>query len=553
MRKPEIILDIFNQRSKNDLIIKDVYKCFYNEEFYKMAFSNLTDNKNLLDENNKEYYNRVLRIIDLIKLEQYKWNKIKDLSKVRLNCGFNRNLIVSEWNNKIVQNIMYDILFNIYEPIFSDRSHYARPNKGIHTALTQISNKGQANEFFIYCKIPDIVNSINNNYLILLDILRQKINDGRFIELIRKMFVADKFKLDFYNYKTYSDTLTGGTLSPLLLNIYLNELDKFIKNNFESKFNVGAIREKNKDYRHICDKKERLSNKLKNKRGSLSNSEIIEIQKEIKELQNKIRKMPTRASIELCKYRRFSYTRYCNEWIISFTGTFNEANEIKNKINNFLKNVLNLSAEINIKNSTNKKDPARFLNYNIVTQYSSSYIVQNKRRIAGIITFMIPNDIITKFIKKYSKNNKPIHLPERINDSVFDIISQYQYEYEGICQYYKFARNKKKLNKLNHVIQSSLLKTLSYKLKKSTTKVVKMLRGTFVIDNFTYKTISTTITSEDGTVYETHFGAVPLKHKNVSNYDPIDDEVRNLFSKRTNKSNRLIYIKCSMCDSNKDI
>jgi retron-type reverse transcriptase len=66
----------------------------------------------------------------------------------------------------------------------------------------------------------------NIDHSVLLEILREKINDNRFIRLIQGLLEAGYLEDWKYN-KTYSGTPQGGVLSPLLANIYLDKLDKY--------------------------------------------------------------------------------------------------------------------------------------------------------------------------------------------------------------------------------------------------------------------------------------------------------------------------------------
>lgn len=61
----------------------------------------------------------------------------------------------------------------------------------------------------------------------MVDIINNKVKDARLTQLIYKFLKAGHLE-NWQYHKTYSDTSQGGIISPLLSNIYLHELDKFI-------------------------------------------------------------------------------------------------------------------------------------------------------------------------------------------------------------------------------------------------------------------------------------------------------------------------------------
>ena len=62
----------------------------------------------------------------------------------------------------------------------------------------------------------------------MLKILSKKIDDGRFLELIRKFLKAGYLEFN-QKYNSLSGTPQGGIISPILANIYLHEFDKFME------------------------------------------------------------------------------------------------------------------------------------------------------------------------------------------------------------------------------------------------------------------------------------------------------------------------------------
>ena len=81
----------------------------------------------------------------------------------------------------------------------------------------------------------------------MIGILRERINDERFLRLVRKFLNAGYIEnWTFHN--TYSGTPQGGIISPILANIYLDKFDKYV-NEYVRKFKKGKKRMRTKEYR----------------------------------------------------------------------------------------------------------------------------------------------------------------------------------------------------------------------------------------------------------------------------------------------------------------
>ena len=118
------------------------------------------------------------------------------------------------------------ILELIYEPTFSHNSHGFRPNKSCHTCLNQINKNFKGVRYIIEGDINAAFDSIDHK--ILLDLLSQRINDVRFLNLIRMLLKAGYLEQTKVLIKPL--TRKKSIVSSLFSNIYLHELDIFIEN-----------------------------------------------------------------------------------------------------------------------------------------------------------------------------------------------------------------------------------------------------------------------------------------------------------------------------------
>lgn len=154
------------------------------------------------------------------------------------------------------------ILEAIYEPKFSESSHGFRPNKSCHTALMEIDRVYTGVNWFIEGDIKGFFDNIDHH--VLINLLRKNIKDEKFIRLMWKFLKAgyiDDFKFN----KTYTGTPQGGIISPILANIYLNELDNYIINTLKTEFDIGDRKrnqQRNPVYRNLEYKAGQLKRKL---------------------------------------------------------------------------------------------------------------------------------------------------------------------------------------------------------------------------------------------------------------------------------------------------
>jgi RNA-directed DNA polymerase len=145
----------------------------------------------------------------------------------RSNSSKLRPLGIPTARDKIVQSGVALILNALYEPLFRPCSHGFRPGRSPITSLRQVSTAYRAGATWII--EGDISNCFGNiPHSVILNCLRKRISDERFIDLIRQMLQAGVMEEGQYS-PTYSGTPQGGIASPILANIVLHELDSWLE------------------------------------------------------------------------------------------------------------------------------------------------------------------------------------------------------------------------------------------------------------------------------------------------------------------------------------
>ena len=253
MRNAETVLNIIQDRGKRSLPLEDVYRQLYNPALYLRAYANIYQNKGAMTKGidgetvDGMSHKRITDMIDELRHERYRWMPVKRVYIPKKN-GKTRPLGLPGWKDKLLQEVIRAILEAYYEPQFSDLSHGFRPQRGCHSALNSIHKNWTGTKWFIEGDIKGCFDNINHD--ILLNMLKAQINDNRFIRLIANMLKAGYCEQWKY-YPTLSGTPQGGIASPILSNIYLTALDKYVEYTLIPEYTRGIKRRKHPQYTRI--------------------------------------------------------------------------------------------------------------------------------------------------------------------------------------------------------------------------------------------------------------------------------------------------------------
>jgi group II intron reverse transcriptase/maturase len=534
MRDAKTVLEIVHERGKRGLPLEDVYRMLYNPHLYMLAYGRLYRNKGALTPGmtaetvDGMTLEKIRLIIESIRHEQYRRTPVRRIYIQKKN-GKKRPLGMPTWSDKLVQEVMRLILEAYYEPQFSDHSHGFRPNRGCHTALATIEHPWTGTKWFIEGDIKGCFDNINHE--VLMSIMSEKIHDNRFMRLLSYMLKAGYVENWAYN-RTYSGTPQGGVISPILSNIYLDILDKYVENELISAHNRGKLRQPNPAYTTI-------HNQLRRAKAKGNTQEVRELTKQRRTMPSQMPDDPG--------YRRLRYVRYADDFLLGFAGPKEEAQEIKEKLHQFLQDNLKLEMSMEKTKITHAKTmAARFLGYDIKVRSSKDRIDdRNRRSVSEQIELRVPRDVIDANVAKRLANGKAIHRPELRNMSDFAIIRQYQSEYRGLVNYYLMARNVGELSKYHWAMRASLLKTLAGKHKTTVTKIAKKLEATTGTPHGLMKVLRVIVHRDEGQKpLVAEFGGIPLRKKVVR---MLNDVRYVVWVPRSDPVQRLLKQKCEMC------
>lgn len=459
--------------------------------------------------------------------------------------GKKRPLGIPTFNDKLLQEVVRMILEAIYEGSFDNNSHGFRPKRSCHTALQQIQKSFNGTRWFIEGDIKGFFDNINHNTLI--DILRKRIDDERFLRLIRKFLNAGFIENWVFN-KTYSGTPQGGIISPILANIYLDQLDTYMRE-YIQKFNKGKERADNPERVKFEYGKSRAVLKLK---AVTDREERKSIVKEIKQFDKERAKIPCGVDMD-ANFRRLKYVRYADDFLCAVIGTKKEAEAIKQDIKKFLAEKLSLELSDEKTLITHGRKSAKFLGYEIYIRKS----VLTKRNKAGRLTrpfnnkvyLKMPTQVIRKKLLDYGALEikmhngkefyKPKHRPYLINSDDLEILERYNAEIRGIYNFYSIANNCHSLHTFKYIMEYSMYKTYASKYRSSVVQICKKYKkdGVFTVS---YK-------NRKGQTLKRQFYHDGFKRKKQEYGDCYDRLPVQYFYHGTSLIDRLKANRCELC------
>jgi len=484
--------------SENGHKVKDLFQMILNApDLWTQAYGNIYNNKGGMtpgvDRLTIDGYSdeRAANLRELLKENRYVPTPVKRVYIPKAN-GKQRPLGVPTANDKQVQEIWRMVLESIYEPVFKDSSHGFRPKRSCHTALEKIARAWTGTKWFIEFDIEGYFDNIDHK--ILMTLLEKKIDDEKFLNVIRKMLKAGYVE-DWKYHNTYSGTPQGGIISPILANIYLHELDCYVEA-LISNFTKGEKRQRNPSYTRVSKDITRYNKEIEQATDPDIREKLL---KEKKAMQRQVLEIPSSNQHDP-NYRRLKYCRYADDFLVGAISSKEEAEEIYKKIENFLLETLRLNTSKAKSGLKHQTEVIRFLGYDLMTKNTDRVVRitthgqhTKMRSLKGQISLLIPEAKLKGFANKHGYGNweprKAIHRPLLLHLSDAEITLFYSAEMRGIVQYYTLASNYRSLGKLRILWIESYLKTMANKHQMSMQQVATMLnRGSYMSVRETSKT-----------------------------------------------------------------
>lgn len=484
MRNPINLLSSLQKHScDKNYSYERLYRNLFNRDLFLLAYQNIyasqgnmtqgTDGKTI----DGMSIRRIDKLIESLKDESYQPQPSRRTYIPKKN-GKLRPLGIPSFDDKLIQEVIRMLLEAVYENSFSDTSHGFRPKRSCHTALQQIQTRFTGVKWFVEGDIKGFFDNINHE--ILIKILSERIKDERFLRLIRKFLKAGYLE-EWIFHNTYSGTPQGGIISPILANIYLDKLDKFMEK-LQAEFNCGKRRKPTKETYELEKKRGVLAKNLRKATNETEKSALLE---KIRELDKKKGDYPYSDPFD-SDYKRLQYTRYADDFIVGIIGSKADAAAIKEEIKDFTAKqlFLELSEEKTLITHSAKK--ARFLGYDITVRRSQAFTKRKKNGIKarqhnGKVVLELPTEVMRKKLLEYGamEIKLTVHGKEnwspksrcylKDNDDL-EILQQYNSEIRGFKNYYRIANNSAHAGSFGYIMQYSFFKTLAAKYRSSVRK-----------------------------------------------------------------------------------
>ena len=551
MRSPERVLNSLNEHSKDSSYkFERLYRILFNEELFYVAYQKIASNGGSTTKGSdgrsidEMSLARIETLIASLKDESYQPHPSRRVHIPKKN-GKTRPLGIPAFEDKLVQEVVRMILEAIYEGHFETTSHGFRPKRSCHTALLHIQKTFSGAKWFIEGDIKGFFDNIDHD--VLVGILRERISDDRFIRLIRK-FLKAGYVEDWTFHNTYSGTPQGGIVSPILANIYLDKLDKYVKE-YIRHFDMGTKRRPGKESNDLANERKRTVRKLKKVKDGTEKAALVA---RLKAIEQERAAFPSGDEMD-GSYRRLKYIRYADDFILGVIGSKEDALRIKEDIKSFLSEslALELSEEKTLITHTGKS--AKFLGYEITVTRDN----HQRRDVRGClrrtygkrVRLNVSMATLRDKLLEYGameiklRNGKEIWKPKCRSGLIFnddlEILDRYNRETVGFCNYYLIANNCVVLHNFRYIMEYSMYKTFAGKYRSTVRKINKKYRLSKL---FTVKY------EQKGVIKSRTFYKTSFKRRTTAFNGSCDIEPYSIADvSRTNLTDRLKAEKCELC------
>ena len=551
MRSPERVLNSLNEHSKDSSYkFERLYRLLFNEELFYVAYQKIASNGGSTTKGSdgrsidEMSLARIETLIASLKDESYQPHPSRRVHIPKKN-GKARPLGIPAFEDKLVQEVVRMILEAIYEGHFETTSHGFRPKRSCHTALLHIQKTFSGAKWFIEGDIKGFFDNIDHD--VLVGILRERISDDRFIRLIRK-FLKAGYVEDWTFHNTYSGMPQGGIVSPILANIYLDKLDKYVKE-YIRHFDMGTKRRPGKESNDLTNERKRTVRKLRKVKDGAEKAALVA---RLKAIEQERAAFPSGDEMD-GSYRRLKYIRYADDFILGVIGSKEDAQRIKEDIKSFLSAslALELSEEKTLITHTGKS--AKFLGYEITVtrdNHQRRDVRGRLRRTYGKrVRLNVSMATLRDKLLEYGameiklRNGKEVWKPKCRSGLIFnddlEILDRYNRETVGFCNYYLIANNCVVLHNFRYIMEYSMYKTFAGKYRSTVRKINKKYRRNKL---FTVKY------EQKGVIKSRTFYKTSFKRRTTAFNGSCDIEPYSIADvSRTNLTDRLKAEKCELC------
>lgn len=497
-------LNLENKSKVNDNIMKilsDEHLLFTAYEKLKRNEGSMTPGTLNLTADGMDI-NRIRQISTSLRNGTFQWTDIRRQMIPKPGKKKKRPLGIPNFDDRIVQEAIRIVLNIIYEPIFqeTESNHGFRPMRGTFTAILKLQRESKEMTSALEGDITGAYDHVN--HLKLIEILKKKISDKRFLKLIKEGL---KQNIIFEGKRLINlvGTPQGGIASPILFNIYMHEFDMYVieklkeiaekKNELEGRTETGKT---TRETRRLKSRIEKAMQKIRRIKTEEENEQnLVKIHKLIELTRaSKKRILQIAATKGNSKKIRFAYSRYADDFIIMTNAKMEELEKVKENVTIWLKENLYFTLDQEKTLLTNlNKDKARYLGFTVFRK--EKRIIRKTTRNGKIfrqrstveLTLGIDHDRVKNRLiagKIINEKHSPIANTIYMQLTPYQIVTKYRQRVEGLFNYYYPALTyPAELNFYHYAYKFSCLKTLARRMKKSIQQVTMTYGEEMLIEN----------------------------------------------------------------------
>ncbi|MEZ4732422.1 MAG: reverse transcriptase domain-containing protein [Caldilineaceae bacterium] len=476
MQEPNRLLTILSRMAqKPEVKFDKLFQKLFNPNLWLMAYESIAPKPGNLTKGTDDRtvdgmgMERIEQVINDLKMSRYKPTPSRRTYIEKAN-GKLRPLGIASFEDKLLQTVVKFILEAIYEPLFSELSHGFRPNRSCHTALEQVK-KMTGTKWWIEGDIASFFDNLDHD--VLIHILSQRITDKRFLHLIQQFLEAGYLEEGEYH-ETYSGAPQGGNLSPILSNIYLNELDSRMERRI-AEFNQGKQRRHTPEYNEVVNRRRQAKKKACKDGDWCSYKELTE------------QMLDTTASDpQDPDFRRMTYCRYADDFLVGIIGSKADAIKVKEWLTDYLRTELRLELSPEKTLITNARKRVRFLGYDLLRWPGERRLKYRHGKTATIrrvgnqqLALLIPYDKTQAFGATYGNVQKwrGYSRGNLTYMSELEILMTYNAEIRGFLGYYALADNLTDVaSNVLWLTTGSFMRTLADKYRSSVRQEASRLK-----------------------------------------------------------------------------
>jgi hypothetical protein len=240
-------------------------------------------------------------------------------------------------------------------------------------------------------------------------------------------------------------------------------------------------------------------------------------------------------------FRRLRYARYADDHLLGFTGPRAEAEQIKTRLAQFLRDDLKLELNQDKTLITHARTGAAiFLGYKITVQHSL-----DRPHVNGVVRLCVPIAVVKAKCAPYLRHGKPVHRPQLMNRDDRTVIGTYGAEYRGLVQYYLLASDVWRFNRLEWAAGTSMLKTLATRHGSTVTKMARKYKARIDTPHGPRTCFEATTERAGRKPLVARFGGIPLKRQRKA---VLTDRQPAPATSRKELITRLRTGRCEWCD-----